>query len=212
MQTVLSSNDAVDTDFDYLFKIVLIGDAGVGKTAIVHRFKYNTFVDRHASTIGVDFTIKTIQVDDKKIKLQIWDTAGQERFRTITQSYYRSANGVILVYDVSKMDSFKNINYWLQDVKRYAGNSIYQMLVGNKSDLESHREVPKQEADSFATQLGILEFMELSAKDNSNIDEAFWRIAKNLKDRYENESNTLRGAQTKQDVFINSKSVGNWCC
>lgn len=201
----------VDTDFDYLFKIVLIGDAGVGKTAIVHRFKYNTFVERHASTIGVDFTLKTMQVDDKKIKLQIWDTAGQERFRTITQSYYRSANGVVLVYDITKIDSFKNMSRWLEDVKKYAGKCLHQMLIGNKCDLAVKREVSKEEAASFTEHYGIGDNLETSAKENSNIEEAFWRMAKNLKERYESEK-TLKTTTTHEISLDGSKSVGNRCC
>lgn len=201
----------VDTEFDYLFKIVLIGDAGVGKTAIVHRFKYNTFVERHASTIGVDFTLKTMQVDDKRIKLQIWDTAGQERFRTITQSYYRSANGVVLVYDITKADSFKNMSRWLEDVKKYAGKCLHQMLIGNKCDLEDKRDVSAAEANSFANHFDIGDTLETSAKENSNIEEAFWRMAKNLKDRYENEEG-LKPSQTP-DLVLDSKSVGKgWGC
>jgi len=199
-----------ETDFDYLFKIVLIGDAGVGKTAIVHRFKYNTFVERHASTIGVDFTIKTMQVDDKKVKLQIWDTAGQERFRTITQSYYRSANGVVLIYDISTADSFKNLGRWLEDVKKYAGKCLHQMMIGNKCDLHHRREVSEEEAKNFASHYGIGDTLETSAKENSNIEEAFWRIAKHLKDLYENEEG-LKSSST-QEVILDSKSVGGSSC
>uniref|UniRef100_A0A1B0CHW2 Uncharacterized protein n=2 Tax=Lutzomyia longipalpis TaxID=7200 RepID=A0A1B0CHW2_LUTLO len=100
---------SVDDTFDFLFKIVLIGDCGVGKSCVVERFKSGNFVERHGNTIGVDFSMKTINIEGKKIKLQIWDTAGQERFRTITQSYYRSANGVIIVYDITKRSSFLNL-------------------------------------------------------------------------------------------------------
>lgn len=206
----MKNQEDTETDFDYLFKIVLIGDAGVGKTAIVHRFKYNTFVERHASTIGVDFTIKTMQVDDKRIKLQIWDTAGQERFRTITQSYYRSANGVVLVYDIATADSFKNLGRWLEDVKKYAGKCLHQMLVGNKCDLHYRREVTVDEAKNFVTHYGIGDTLETSAKENSNIEEAFWRMAKHLKDLYESEG--LKATQDEQ-VILDSKSVGGrGCC
>ncbi|XP_062612391.1 ras-related protein Rab-43-like [Saccostrea cucullata] len=119
-----------DDTFDYLFKIVLIGDAGVGKTCVVQRFKSGTYVEKHGSTIGVDFTMKTLQIDGKLIKLQIWDTAGQERFRTITQSYYRSANGVIIAYDITKKASFESVPRWIEDVKRYAGPNIVQCIIG----------------------------------------------------------------------------------
>ncbi|CAI9740328.1 ras-related protein Rab-43-like [Octopus vulgaris] len=124
-----------DDSFDFLFKIVLIGDAGVGKTCVVQRFKSGTYLEKHGSTIGVDFTMKTLQIDGKLVKLQIWDTAGQERFRTITQSYYRSANGVIIAYDVTKRSSFDNIPRWLEDVKKYAGSNIVQLILGFEEEI-----------------------------------------------------------------------------
>jgi len=207
-----SPAEEVNADFDYLFKIVLIGDAGVGKTAIVHRFKYNTFVERHASTIGVDFTLKTLQVDDKKIKLQIWDTAGQERFRTITQSYYRSANAVVLVYDITKADTFKTLNLWIADVKKYAGNCLHKMLIGNKCDLENRREVSDEEMKTLAEHYEIEETLETSAKENSNIEEAFWRVAKNLKDKYENESLKSSTINITPEISLNTKTLNKGCC
>jgi len=173
-----------DDSYDLLFKIVLIGDAGVGKTCVVQRFKAGTFVERQGSTIGVDFTMKTLLLDGNKVKLQIWDTAGQERFRTITQSYYRSSNGVIIAYDISKRESFNNVIRWLDDVKKYAGPNIIQLLIGNKSDLDSIREVPTGQAQEFANQHNMLEFLETSAKDNTNIEEAFIKMAKELKKRH----------------------------
>ncbi|KAK1147045.1 ras-related protein Rab-43-like [Acipenser oxyrinchus oxyrinchus] len=122
----------VDSDdaFDFLFKIVLIGDAGVGKTCVVQRFKSGIFVERQGSTIGVDFTMKTMDIQGKRVKLQIWDTAGQERFRTITQSYYRSANGAIIAYDISKKGTFASVPRWIEGVKKYAGSNIVQLLIG----------------------------------------------------------------------------------
>lgn len=167
-----------DDSFDYLFKIVLIGDAGVGKTCVVQRFKSGTYLEKHGSTIGVDFTMKTLQIDGKLVKLQIWDTAGQERFRTITQSYYRSANGVIIAYDVTKRSSFENIPRWLEDVKKYAGSNIVQLILGNKQDLEHLREVTVAEAKAYAQHCSMLDAIETSAKENTNIDEAFLRMAK----------------------------------
>ncbi|KAK7101904.1 ras-related protein Rab-43-like [Littorina saxatilis] len=200
-----------DEAFDYLFKIVLIGDAGVGKTCVVQRFKSGTYTEKHGSTIGVDFTMKTLNIDGKLVKLQIWDTAGQERFRTITQSYYRSANGVIVAYDITKHPSFDNIPRWLEDVKRYAGNNIVQLLVGNKSDLDQLREVRKEEAANLAKQMNMIESLETSAKDNTNIDDAFLKIAKELKRRYGGDSamDTSKGGSIK----LNSRPVGGgWSC
>lgn len=197
--------------FDYLFKIVLIGDAGVGKTCVVQRFKSGTYTEKHGSTIGVDFTMKTLNIDGKLVKLQIWDTAGQERFRTITQSYYRSANGVVIAYDLTKHSSFDSVPRWMEDVKRYAGNNIIQLLVGNKCDLEQLREVRKEEASMLARQHNMVDALETSAKDNTNIEEAFLKIAKELKRRYGGDAtmDSNRGGNLK----LNSRPVhSGWGC
>lgn len=201
-----------DDSFDYLFKVVLIGDAGVGKTCIVQRFKSGTFVERHGSTIGVDFTMKTVRVDNKKIKLQVWDTAGQERFRTITQSYYRSANGVVIVYDITNRDSFKNVVRWTEDVKRYASPHVLKLLVGNKKDLEQEkiREVSLEEARSCAAHYNMIDALETSAKDSTNVEQAFVRIARELKTLYEGGSSLENIEDGK--VILGSRSVGKWGC
>ncbi|XP_015610091.1 ras-related protein Rab-43 [Cephus cinctus] len=176
-----------DENFDYLFKIVLIGDCGTGKTCVVQRFKSGTFIERHGSTIGVDFSMKTVVVDGKRVKLQIWDTAGQERFRTITQSYYRSANGVIVVYDITKRSTFLSLQRWVEEVRRYTSSHVMLVLVGNKCDLESLREVEKGEADAVCKYLPeVLHVVETSAKENTNIDAVFFYLASELKRRHEN--------------------------
>uniref|UniRef100_A0A2K5H7X8 RAB43, member RAS oncogene family n=1 Tax=Colobus angolensis palliatus TaxID=336983 RepID=A0A2K5H7X8_COLAP len=113
--------------------MVLVGDASVGKTCVVQRFKTGAFSERQGSTIGVDFTMKTLEIQGKRVKLQIWDTAGQERFRTITQSYYRSANGAILAYDITKRSSFLSVPHWIEDVRKYAGSNIVQLLIEMQS-------------------------------------------------------------------------------
>ncbi|XP_037091858.1 ras-related protein Rab-43-like isoform X2 [Pollicipes pollicipes] len=170
---------AQEEQFDFLFKVVLIGDCGVGKTCLVTRFKSGHFVERHASTIGVDFSMKTIVVDNKKVKLQIWDTAGQERFRTITQSYYRSAHGVIIVYDVTKRSSFTSVRRWMDEVRRYTTPNVAVVLLGNKCDMEKDVRSEETEAlmDSYPE---IFAFIETSAKENRKIDEPFLRLAKVL--------------------------------
>lgn len=202
----------LDDSFDYLFKIVLIGDPGVGKTCIVQRFKKGTFVERHGSTIGVDFTMKTLVVDSKKVKLQVWDTAGQERFRTITQSYYRSANAVIITYDITKKDTFKNVVRWTEDVKKYAPPNVIKLLVGNKTDIAESREVSIEEASSCAAHYSMIDALEASAKDATNIENAFMRVARELKSRYENGSH-LQASIMEGDVILESKSIhSRWCC
>ncbi|CAL7949674.1 unnamed protein product [Xylocopa violacea] len=191
-----------DENFDYLFKIVLIGDCGTGKTCVVQRFRSGTFIERHGNTIGVDFSMKTVLIDDKKVKsfvrikilkklqllqLQIWDTAGQERFRTITQSYYRSANGVIVVYDITKRSTFLSLQHWVEEVRRYTSSHVLLILVGNKCDLENLREVEKGEAEALCQYLPeVLQVVETSAKENTNIDSIFFYLASELKRRHEN--------------------------
>merc|ERR1712164_51540 len=122
----------MNPEYDYLFKLLLIGDSGVGKSCLLLRFADDTYSESYISTIGVDFKIRTIEHDGKTIKLQIWDTAGQERFRTITSSYYRGAHGIIVVYDVTDQDSFDNVARWITEIERFAGQDVNKMMVGNK--------------------------------------------------------------------------------
>jgi len=163
-------------EYDFLFKLLLIGDSGVGKSCILLRFADDAFTDNFISTIGVDFKIKTIEIDGKKVKLQIWDTAGQERFQTITTSYYRGAHGLIIVFDVTNKASFDNIQKWLDDVERNASQQIVKLLVGNKSDLEHKRAVEFHTAKALADRLNI-GYLETSAKDNKNIGKSFEKLA-----------------------------------
>uniref|UniRef100_H9H629 small monomeric GTPase n=1 Tax=Monodelphis domestica TaxID=13616 RepID=H9H629_MONDO len=159
-------------DYDYLFKVLLIGDSGVGKSCLLLRFADDTYSDSYVSTIGVDFKIRTIQLDGKIVKLQIWDTAGQERFRTITSSYYHGAHGIILVYDVSDPKSYANVKQWLIEVERHANRNTNKLLVGNKSDLVTKNMVDRTIAKEFADSIGI-PFLETSAKNSINVDEVF---------------------------------------
>ena len=167
---------------DYLFKLLLIGDSGVGKSCLLLRFAEDTYTESYISTIGVDFKIRTIELEGKTIKLQIWDTAGQERFRTITSSYYRGAHGIIVVYDVTDLESFNNVKQWLHEIDRYACENVNKLLVGNKSDLDSKRAVQFETAKEFAESLGI-EFLETSAKNATNVEKAFHTMASHIKMR-----------------------------
>jgi len=166
-------------DYDYLFKLVLIGDSGVGKSCLLLRFADDNFTDSYISTIGVDFRFRTITIDKKTVKLQIWDTAGQERFRTITSAYYRGADGIIMVYDVTSSESFDHVEEWLSEVDRYANENTSKLLVGNKADLIEEKQVPEETAQRFAEKLGI-SFLETSAKTSTNVDAAFLTMAKEL--------------------------------
>jgi len=158
-------------NYDYLFKILVIGDSGVGKSCLLLRFSDHTYTDHHISTIGVDFKVKTFEVDGKVVKLQIWDSAGQERFRTVVSNYYRGAHGIILVYDVTDSKSFENIKQWLHEAEQLTP-TVRKLLLGNKSDLATKRQVPYDLARDFANKLDI-PFLETSAKAAINVERAF---------------------------------------
>ncbi|XP_066062953.1 ras-related protein Rab-11A-like isoform X1 [Chamaea fasciata] len=164
-----------DDEYDYLFKVVLIGDSGVGKSNLLSRFTRNEFSLESKSTIGVEFATRSIQVDNKTVKAQIWDTAGQERYRAITSAYYRGAVGALLVYDIAKYLTYENAERWLKELQDHADANIVIMLVGNKSDLRHLRAVPTDEARSFAEKNG-LSFLETSALDSTNVETAFHNI------------------------------------
>ena len=168
-------------EYDYLFKLLIIGDSGVGKSCLLLRFSDDIFTDSFISTIGVDFKIKTVEIDGVKIKLQIWDTAGQERFRTITSSYYRGAHGIIVVYDVTDHKSFDNITKWLKEIDTFAGPTVQKLLVGNKCDLVNERNVSVEEGKALAEGLKV-PFVETSAKNSTNVEQAFLMMAKDIKD------------------------------
>ncbi|XP_039972995.1 RAB11a, member RAS oncogene family, like [Xiphias gladius] len=164
-----------EDEYDYLFKVVLIGDSGVGKSNLLSRFTRNEFNLESKSTIGVEFATRSIQVEGKTVKAQIWDTAGQERYRAITSAYYRGAVGALLVYDIAKHLTYENAERWLKELQDHADNNIVIMLVGNKSDLRHLRAVPTDEAKAFAEKHG-LSFLETSALDSSNVELAFQTI------------------------------------
>ena len=160
---------------DYLFKVVLIGDSGVGKSNLLSRFTRNEFCLESKSTIGVEFATRSIAVDGKTIKAQIWDTAGQERYRAITSAYYRGAVGALLVYDITKAQTFENVERWLKELRDHADANIVISLVGNKADLRHLRAVGAEDAAAFCEREG-LSFVETSALEATNVDEAFQRI------------------------------------
>ncbi|XP_027701208.1 ras-related protein Rab-8A [Vombatus ursinus] len=166
--------------YDYLFKLLLIGDSGVGKTCVLFRFSEDAFNSTFISTIGIDFKIRTIELDGKRIKLQIWDTAGQERFRTITTAYYRGAMGIMLVYDITNEKSFDNIRNWIRNIEEHASADVEKMILGNKCDVNERRQVSKERGEKLALDYGI-KFMETSAKANINVENAFFTLARDIK-------------------------------
>ena len=164
-----------EDEYDYIFKVVLIGDSGVGKSNLLSRFTRNEFNLESKSTIGVEFATRSVQVDGKSIKAQIWDTAGQERYRAITTAYYRGAVGALVVYDVAKHLTFENVERWLRELKDHTDQKVVTMLVGNKSDLRHLRAVTTEEAKALAEKFD-LSFIETSALDSTNVETAFQNI------------------------------------
>jgi len=162
--------------YAYLFKYIIIGDTGVGKSCLLLQFTDKRFQPVHDLTIGVEFGARMINIEDKQIKLQIWDTAGQESFRSITRSYYRGAAGALLVYDITRRETFSHLSSWLEDARKHSNKDMTIMLIGNKSDDVQKRQVSFEEGQAFAQEHG-LEFLETSAKTADNVQEAFVNTA-----------------------------------
>lgn len=173
----LTGNQQKITDFDYMCKLLLLGDSGVGKSALMMRFADDSFKRSFMSTVGIDFKMKNITIDGKRVKVQIWDTAGQERFRTITKTYYRGAHGYILVYDVTNEESFGHVKYWLGEIKKNGNENVYKMIVGNKADLSEKRAISFEEGKAFANEVNI-PFIETSAKDGLNVEDLFMKMTR----------------------------------
>ncbi|KAK8958334.1 Ras-related protein RABA1d [Platanthera guangdongensis] len=164
-----------DDDYDYLFKLVLIGDSGVGKSNLLSRFTRNEFNLESKSTIGVEFATKSLNVEGKVIKAQIWDTAGQERYRAITSAYYRGAVGALLVFDVTRRDTFENVERWLRELRQHTDPNIVVMLVGNKSDLRHLVSVSTDDGKALAERESLF-FLETSALESTNVEKAFSEV------------------------------------
>ncbi|KAI8384980.1 ras family-domain-containing protein [Radiomyces spectabilis] len=179
---VLLLSTMTEDDYDFLYKIVIIGDSGVGKSNLLSRFTSNEFNLESKSTIGVEFATKNLKIEEHTIKAQIWDTSGQERYRAITGAYYRGAVGALLVYDITRQSSFQNVDHWLKELREHCDNDISLMLVGNKSDLADNRAVSTEEAKEYATDLEML-FFETSALDATNVDVAFQTIFQRIYDK-----------------------------
>ncbi|KAJ1670309.1 Ras- protein Rab-2-B [Coemansia sp. RSA 1694] len=167
------------SSYAYLFKYIIIGDTGTHFSCLLLQFTDNRFLPSHDLTIGVEFGARMVNVDNKDIKLQIWDTAGQESFRSITRSYYRGAVGALLVYDITRRDTFDHLATWLADARKHSNANTTIMLIGNKCDLEAKRSVSREEGEEFASKNGLY-FIETSAKTATNVEEAFVQTAKDI--------------------------------
>ena len=172
----------ISQPYDYLFKMLLIGDSGTGKTALMNRFADDSWVTNPTSTIGVDFKIRTVRIDGHVVKLQLWDTAGQERFRSITCTYYRGAQGILVVYDITDKQSFDSCTGWLREIHDFDLGDVDIALIGNKSDREDQRAVSREEGAQLAEEHGML-FLETSALNSSNVIEAFSELTTRIRDR-----------------------------
>lgn len=173
------ATDADEVQYQYLYKILLVGDSGVGKSCLLIRFCDDSYPESKVCTIGVDFQVKTVELDGKHIKVQIWDSAGQERFRTLSGLYYRGAHGVGVVFDVTDEESFQNVESWLEEVECHGCVTAQRLLIGNKCDLTEEREVSSEEAAAFAASHDM-KYIETSAKKALNVGEAFMSMVEEI--------------------------------
>ena len=193
-------------DYSYLFKYIIIGSSSVGKSSLLLQFTDKRFLNNYDMTIGVEYGTANVHIDNKKIKLQIWDTAGQETFRSIARSYFRGAVGVLLVYDITRRETFTDLINWLEDLWKNNHQYMVIMLVGNKIDLEENREVTKEEAESFAKKHDLI-FIETSAKTSENVNKSFRNTTKiiyqNIIENKYDFSNDQNGIKIGLDNFQN---------
>jgi len=208
--------------YAYLFKYIIIGDTGVGKSCLLLQFTDKRFQPVHDLTIGVEFGARMVNIQNRQIKLQIWDTAGQESFRSITRSYYRGAAGALLVYDITRRDTFNHLTRWLEEAKQNSNPNMVIMLIGNKSDLEHRRAVSYKEGEAFAEENGLI-FLETSAKTAANVEQAFIKTAEKIHDKIlsgdydvNNEAHGIKVGMNNAGVYgaegsSGSKS-GSGCC
>ena len=192
-----------EENYDFIFKILLLGNSDVGKSSLILRYVDQVWSDTFVPTIGVDFKVKTLELQNKQIKMQIWDTAGQERFRNVISSYFRGAHGILLIYDVTNRDSFKNLESWLIEIEKNASENVLKILIGNKNDLVDDKEIKTEEGQAFANRNGM-QFIETSAKENTNVTEAFESLAK-LMMEFNSEK---KAPTTKNDKKALSASAG----
>jgi Ras-related protein Rab-1A len=194
---------------DIYLKILLIGDTSVGKTSILCKYIDDEFSDTYLSTIGIEFKIKSLIINGKKVLLRIWDTSGQERYRSITQNFYRNANGILFIFDITKKETFDNIKIWLTDSENCEDNKVAKMLIGNKIDLENKRKIDNETIKKFAEKKEM-KYFEASAKEGINIDNIFRELAELIlfnKSKEENEEETIRNRNRENSFNLSFDSI-----
>ena len=203
-----------EDNYDMIFKILIIGDSGVGKSNLLLRYVKNEFASDMRSTVGVEFGTKMLKIENYDVKAQIWDTAGQERYRAITSAYYKGAKGVLIVYDITRKNSFDNVDKWLNDFKMKSDEDAAIVIVGNKSDLINEREVSIEEA-TLKAQVNHLAFFETSAKENENVHSAFMSLMNQVLKNYKknNSEDDFNGnghlKKEKKKNFVNGSNGEN---
>jgi Ras-related protein Rab-1A len=202
-----------EEEYDFIFKVLLLGNSDVGKSSLILRYVDQVWNEVFVPTIGVDFKVKTLTIDNKQIKMQIWDTAGQERFRNVISSYFKGSHGILLVYDITNRDSFKNLENWLIEIEKNASENVLKILIGNKNDLVDEREINADEGQAFANRNGM-QFIETSAKMNTNVNEAFEALARLMMDFNSQKSQPNNKPETKKIKASSGKdlSTKKGCC
>ena len=192
--------------YDVKYKIMVLGESKVGKTSLIKRYTKDQFGGVYLTTVGMDFQDKIIEIEDKKVRLQVWDTAGQERFRNVTKSYFQSSHGLLVVYDITDKESFEKINFWIENIKNNAPENAKLILVGNKCDLANERKVTIEDGENKARNYNI-KFFESSAKDGTNVNELFFYLANEI---YQDEK--TKGKDNKKTMQLDSKKKGKKKC
>ena len=214
IQKIEKLNDFQD-EHKYLFRVCLLGDAGVGKTSLITRFCDNYFSDNYNNTIGVDFRLATLKYDNIISKIHIWDTAGQERFRSLSVNYMNNSHGFIFIYDITNSESFKNIVNWINLALEKNNHTVINLLVGNKSDLESDRKVSKSEAEAFAKEKKLF-FLETSAKKDNNVEKVFYYFLYKMIEYYQTneyiEDDQMNLIQDNSEEIPTERQSKKNCC
>ena len=193
-----------EDNYDYIYKIVLVGDSGVGKTNLLLRYLKNKFDQNSKATVGVEFGSKNITIDNSIVKAQVWDTAGQERYRSITSAYYKGSHGALVVYDVTKIESFNNVDKWISDLRNNTDEKLVIMLIGNKIDLEKERTVKTEEGQEKSNENEVA-YIETSALDSRNVEKAFESIVTKIHKTYINDN--IKDMQTQSHQLQKGKNI-----